>query len=248
MSRKILNLRWWFLGFCLIVILCLVAFLCSNEDEPVLGHKEHYIHRVVQACPHLPWHSSGSFVSIIKPAHSTSVGMGVDFENGARDDAWNQSTCETYFSVPCMKQPYHPGPWEIRLYKNTKWEKAVAWNVPCVEPLCTEPIPLLISFAWQDSLQRCIDMALPFTDFVAVDVRSNGSDVLLLEINGAFGMPYGWATEPESKTSVIIQHFNWIKDRISKGIYQMSIERILNLLCLGLERQTMKKKAGKIWF
>jgi hypothetical protein len=170
--------------------------------------------------------------------------MGVDFE----DWQWNLKLCEEYFQVPCIKQPYHPGSWEIRLYKSLVWEKAVGWKVPCVEPECKEPIPLLVHYSWQELLQECIDEALPHTDFVAVDVRSNGSDILLLEINGAFGMPYAWATEPDSKTSVIVQHFKWIKDRISKGIYNINIERLLSLICLGYERQTMKRKKGKIWF
>ena len=170
--------------------------------------------------------------------------MGVDFEDGV----WSQNYCEEYFQVPCMKQPYHPGSWEIRLYKSVVWENSVGWKVPCVEPECKEPIPLLVHFSWQENLQECIDKALPNTHFVAVDVRSNGSDILVLEINGAFGMPYAWATEPESKTGVFVQHYRWIKDRISRGIYQINVERILNLICLGVERQTMNKKKGKIWF
>ena len=176
--------------------------------------------------------------------------MGVDFEDEDEKSIsyWNVKKCQEYFSVPCMKQPYHPGPWEIRLYKSKTWQNATAWRVPCVEPNCVEPIPLLVNFAWQQDLQDCIDRALPFSDFVAVDVRSNGSDVLVLEINGAFGMPYAWATEHESNTGIIVQHFNWIKDRISTGIYQINVERILNLICLCLERQTMNKKKGKIWF
>jgi len=238
-------LIWWFYGLCFLSLLCFLSFLCSNKEEPVLGHKELYIDRVKQTCPHLPWHTpKKDFFSVIKPAHSTSVGMGVDFETSE----WTREKCESFFSIPCMIQPYHPGPWEVRLYKSIVWEPSVAWKVPCIKPQCEEPIPHLISFSWQKDLQACIDKAFPHTDFMAVDVRSTGNDLLVLEINGTFGMPYAWATNPLSKTDVIVQHFKWIKDRIQHGIYSLSIERIFNLICLGGERHLMNKKQGNIWF
>ena len=171
--------------------------------------------------------------------------MGVDYEK----TEWSKEMCESLFSIPCMVQPYHPGPWEVRLYKSREWDShSVAWQVPCVEPACTEPVPHLVTFPWQEALQKCIDKALSQTEFMAVDVRSNGKDVLLLEINGAFGMPYAWATNPHSKTDVVVQHVKWIKDRIQQGLASFSIERIINLLCLGLERHFMPKKKGNIWF
>jgi hypothetical protein len=231
----------WISGLSLLFLLGLWAFLCANKEEPVLGNKEIYLQRLEQCT--LPLFTQGSR-SIVKPSHATSVGMGVDFHSSS----WTLSKCQDLLGVPCMMQPYHPGPWEVRLYKSKEWQDSVAWNVPCEEPMCTEPIPLKVNFSWQTKLQECIDAQFPHTQFMAVDVRSNGDDVLVLEINGAFGMPYAWATDLDSKTSVIVNHLRWITDRVHSGLYQLSVERLLSLLFLGVERQLMTKTKGKIWF
>ena len=218
------------------------AFLCANQEEPVLGHKEIYLDRLT---PCNLKSNVSSDRKVIKPAHATSVGMGVDFNSSE----WTKHQCESLLGVPCMHQTYHPGPWEVRLYKSKTWSSsAVAWKVPCEEPLCQEPIPLQINFSWQTKVQECIDHHFPFTDFMAVDVRSDGSDSLVLEINGAFGMPYEWATDTGSKSSVITNHAQWIIDRVSAGARQLNLERLVSLLMLGIERQLMTKTKGKIWF
>jgi len=237
-----LSLLGWISGLCLLFLLGFVAFLCANKEEPVLGNKEIYLQRLKNCNVPL---FQGSVQRIVKPSHATSVGMGVDFLSST----WTLEQCETLLGVPCMMQPYHPGPWEIRLYKSKVWDAhSVAWNVPCEEPLCSEPIPLKVNFSWQKKLQECIDSQFPSTDFMAVDVRSNGDDVLVLEINGAFGMPYAWATDIDSKTSVIINHLHWITDRVHTGLKHLSLERLVALLFLGVERQLMTKTKGKIWF
>ena len=181
---------------------------------------------------------------VIKPAHSTSVGMGVDFLSST----WTIEVCESELGVPCMKQTYHPGPWEVRLYKSRVWDsEAVAWRVPCVLPDCEEPFPFKTVFPWQERIQSCIDRAFPNSPFLAVDLRTNGTNVLILEINGAFGMPYHWATQ-KGHVAVIVEHYQWITQRISSGIYNLSIENLIKLLLLGIERQAMKKVKGNIWF
>ena len=218
------------------------SFLCANKEEPVLGNKEIYLDRLAQ-CKVLTFHSTGQ--KVVKPAHATSVGMGVDFSS----EEWTVKKCESLLGVPCMQQDYHPGPWEVRLYKSKVWdESAVAWKVPCEEPTCQEPYPLKTIFPWQSQLQACIDQHFPFTEFMAVDVRSDGSNVLVLEINGALGMPYAWATDIHSKSSVIINHMQWISDRISAGLKNINFEQLFSLLMLGVERQLMTKTKGKIWF
>jgi len=180
----------------------------------------------------------------VKPAHSTSVGMGVDFLSRK----WTVALCESELAVPCMLQPYHPGPWEVRLYKSVKWDpEAVAWKVPCIQPECEEPYPFLTRFPWQSDLEARIDRAFPNSPFLAVDARTNGQDLLVLEINGALGMPYHWATQ-QGHTAVVLEHLRWISDRVRQGIKTLSLETILKLLVLGVERQIMKKIQGKIWF
>jgi hypothetical protein len=221
----------------LLFFICVLCFCCANIEEPVLGHKELFLDRLS-----LPFIESKQ--TIVKPAHSTSVGMGVDFKSSE----WTRNICEDTLGVPCMEQPYHEGPWEVRLYKSNCWDKeAVAWNVPCTPPECLEPFPFLTRFPWQKDLEDKIDQVLPHSSFLAVDARTNGRNVLVLEINGAFGMPYHWATQ-SGHSAVVNEHVKWFADRVRAGAKQFSLTNLLKLLFLAIERQAMKKVKGKIWF
>jgi hypothetical protein len=240
----------WFLSLCFLLTLCVWSFCCANEEEPVLGHKELLLDRLEQ-CMEMGEHYLGN---VIKPAHSTSVGMGVDRESEHSDSTmlttrYTKETCEKNYNVPCMSQPYHPGPWEVRLYKSGAWiSSAVVWKVPCLPPQCTEPYPFLTRFPWQDQVESCINKALPWSPYISVDIRTNGEDVRVLEINGVFGMPYNWAATNDSTYTVIQDHAKWIVDRIRAGANQLSILRLLQLAQLGFERQFMPRGPSKIWF
>ena len=208
----------------------------------MLGHKELLLDRL--KCSLSFNETTSTSIQVVKPAHSTSVGMGVDFLSLH----WTQELCETKLGVPCMTQRYHPGPWEVRLYKSNVWDaEAVAWKVPCNPPECEEPFPFTTRFPWQAHLEACIDRAFPNSPFLAVDVRSNGEDYLVLELNGALGMPYHWATQ-QGHTAVLTEHLKWISDRVRAGVYNFSVQNLVKLALLGMERQVMKKIKGKIWF
>jgi len=236
-------LRWWFGVTVFLLLVSFFSFLCANEEEPVLGNKEILLDRLTQCSLKSNLHLNS--VNVVKPSHSTSVGMGVDKEN----KNWTRELCEKLFSVPCMTQPYHPGPWEVRMYKSGEWHRnAVAWRVPCEPPECNEPYPFLTRFDWQSQVEDCISNVLPFSDFLAVDLRTDGSDVLVLEINGSFGMPYHWAAINDSTYSLILDHAQWIIDRIKSGTRKLSLVRILDLIVLAVERQLMYRGETKIWF
>jgi hypothetical protein len=246
---------------CLLIVLCIWSFCCANEEEPVLGHKELILDRL-DHCISMADHQLGN---VIKPAHSTSVGMGVDHETGLGLETspnqmsysqneyipkrYTKEKCEEMYNVPCMSQPYHPGPWEVRLYKSGSWiSSAVVWKVPCQPPQCTEPYPFLTRFPWQSKVEACINSALPLSSFLSVDIRTTGEDVRVLEINGVFGMPYNWAATNDSTYSVIHDHAQWILERIRAGANQLSLLRLLELVQLGVERHFMTRGPSKIWF
>jgi hypothetical protein len=130
-----------------------------------------------------------------------------------------------------MEQPYHPGPWEIRLYKSKQWYSSIAWLVPSGQNMT-------LDFPWVKDLQRCIDKALPSTPFLSVDVRSNGTDLLVLEVNGTAGMPYEWTLD---QTSMPLDLWNWFYQRYSAGLQKLQWTKTLMLLCLIFQRAHVRQ-------
>lgn len=147
--------------------------------------KDHLVARLEASCPDLPWASAGA-KNVVKPVQGTNMGRGVDMES----ETWTVAQCETAFKVPCMRQSFHPGPWEVRMVQHGgAWDPSVAWVVPSEASV---PAALRVSFPWEDSLKTCVESTLPEMPFVALDVRSSGRDIRVLEVNGAFGIPFQW--------------------------------------------------------
>jgi hypothetical protein len=208
----------------------MASFVCANGEEPSLSHKQLYLDRVYQACPTLPWltldaQSSGA---IVKPAHASSVKTGVKLAQ------WSVQSCQENLGVPCIAQPYHPGPWEVRLYKSRHWNPTVMFLAGVEE---AEEKSGIANFTWIPQLQACIDTALPFTPFLSADIRTDGESLLLLEINGAAGMPYLWSTE---EVSLPWEMFHWLKSRISAGVKALSLDRLLKILLVLFQRQGVR--------
>jgi hypothetical protein len=206
--------------------LCTLSFFSANVEEPAFSHKKLFLDRIHAECPHLPTLKLHKEMSgaIVKPAHGTSVKVGVKLGE------WSIPMCERLGS-PCIEQPYHPGPWEIRLYKSRHWYSPVSWIVPRGENI-------KIDFPWVNELQKCIDRALPLTQFLSVDVRSNGTDLLVLEVNGVAGMPFEWTL---GETSLPFDMWTWFYQRYSEGINTLQWDKTLKLLCLVFQRTHLRR-------
>ena len=220
----------WCIGFLLSLTVCLLGFYSANVEEPSLSHKKLFLDRIHSQCPHLYMGLEPETCgAIVKPAHGTSVKTGVKLGQ------WSIDMCQTQLGSPCMEQPYHPGPWEIRLYKSKHWYSSIAWIVP-------EGQNTKLNFPWIQELQGCIDRALPLTPFLSVDVRSNGTNLLVLEVNGTAGMPYEWTL---GETSLPRDLWRWFYDRFSTGINQLQLDKTLKLLCLVFQRSHVRRVASR---
>jgi hypothetical protein len=208
----------------------MAGFVCANGEEPSLSHKQLFLDRVHSACPDLPWFKnfSQSSGAIVKPAHGSSVKTGVKLGQ------WSIEDCQASLGVPCIDQPYHPGPWEVRLFKSQHWSPTVTFLAGRKE---AEEISGVANFEWIPQLQACIDTALPLTPYLSADIRTNGMDILLLEINGSAGMPYLWATE---EVTLPWDMFQWLYSRYKAGITNMSLDRILKILLVLFQRQVVR--------
>jgi len=230
LKRK--RILWFYtLGFFMLLGLCVLSFFSANAEEPSLSHKELFIQRIQAQCPSLPWitleNQSGA---IIKPAHASSVKRGVKLGE------WSQAECQDTLNVPCMSQAYHAGPWEVRLYKSWEWSPAIMWLAQFPS---TESTNSIANFTWLKPLQHCIDKALPNTHFMAVDVRTNGDDILVLEVNGVAGMPYTWTS---GETSLGSDFWSWLYYRFLSGLNNLSVDRLIKILLLLVQRQQVVRR------
>jgi hypothetical protein len=222
------------MGFLVALCFCAASFYCANAEEPAYSHKQLWLHRIQSTCPHMFSIPSGITGAVVKPAHASSVKTGVKL------GYWSVEECETTLHVPCMHQPYHPGPFEVRLYKSVHWEPAVAWMAKRAED---EQSNMLLNFEWVQSLQHCIDEALPFTPFLAVDIRSNGSDIQLLEVNGVAGMPFLWTT---GESDMPHELFAWVWRRYKAGLDKLQWDKVLKFFLLFIQRQHVRGVAIRL--
>lgn len=223
------------MGFLVALCVCAAGFYCANAEEPAFSHKQLMLDRIHAQCPHMfasaPTLMTGA---IVKPAHASSVKTGVKLGQ------WSVEQCEASLHVPCMHQMYHPGPLEVRLYKSMQWEPAVAWMARRAE---TEETNMLLDLEWVASLQECIDAALPLTPFLSVDIRSNGTDIQLLEVNGVAGMPFLWTTGESSMPSEL---FTWLWSRYKAGLGHLQWDKVLKFFLLLIQRQHVRGVAIRI--
>jgi hypothetical protein len=223
------------MGFLLALSFCAAGFFCANAEEPAFSHKQLMLDRIQTTCPELfspiPSNMTGA---IVKPAHASSVKTGVKLGQ------WSVAECEFFLHVPCMHQFYHPGPFEVRLYKSGQWEPTVSWMAKRAE---TEETNMLLNFSWTKSLQNCIDVALPFTPFLAVDIRSNGTDIQLLEVNGVAGMPFLWTTGESSMPNEL---FSWVWSRYKAGLGQLQWDKVIKFVFLLFQRQHVRGEAIRV--
>jgi len=223
-----------------LVLLFLTWIASANTVEPMLLRKDDLVHRLEAACPTLPWAlPSGEFV--IKPVSGTNMGRGVDKESSA----WTVAHCQSAFGVPCMRQDFHAGPWEVRVVRNdTEWDPSVAWVVPSEH---ATPAALRVTFPWEGQLRACVKSVLPDMEFVALDVRTNGTDVRVLEVNGSFGIPFQWTV---GDTSFGTDLFRWLVVRAWEGAQHPSrwVPRLAAFAANQWFKLRVRHKPSRFWF
>jgi hypothetical protein len=160
-------------------------------------------------------------------------------------DGWTVDDCKREFGVACMRQPYHKGPWEVRIVRNdTTWDSSIAWVVPSEHDT---PAALRVSFPWDDELRKCVATVLPDMKFVALDVRTNGSDVRVLEVNGSFGIPFQWTV---GDVSFGTDMFRWLVARAWEGAQhpQRWVPRLVQYLANQIFKLRVRHKPSRFWF
>ena len=158
---------------------------------------------------------------------------------------WTVAQCENSFRVPCMRQPFHPGPWEVRMVQHDgAWDPSVAWVVPSESSV---PAALRVSFPWQDELQKCVTSTFPEMRFVALDVRTSGTDLRVLEINGSFGIPFQWTVGDVDFGSDM---FRWCISRAWQGAQhpQRWLARLMVYVGNQWFKFQVRHHASRFWF
>jgi len=177
--------------------------------------KDTVLSRLHAECPSVPWRVHDPRAQhVVKPVWGTSMGRGVNLES----EAWTVQTCENMFQGACMRQPYHPGPWEVRITRTgSAWDPSIAWVVPSEH---AEPAALRVQFPWESELHACVERVLPRTPFLSMDVRTDGVDVEVLEVNGAFGIPFQWSV---GDVGFGTDMFRWLASRTVAGAQHPSL-------------------------
>ena len=215
----------------LLVFLLFLCMMCANLTEPS-HHNKLDVVDALSSCP-VPWRTEHTSW-VVKPQRGTSQGKGV-----SQDPAWTIDKCQT-LGVKCGRQGYHPGPIEGRMYKSGTWKRTIVWDVPT-----KDPDPRHASFPWERQLQHCIDSLLPGSPALAVDFRTNGTDVQVMEVNGTFGIPLEWTM------GSVIDLPKWVFDRIMFGVLALLQGRLkyLHQDLYNLYTQIrLRKTFSNVWF
>ena len=160
----------------------------------------------------------------MKPDAGTSGSAGV----GAETHAWTRDVCAAAAGVPCMRQPRHPGPVEVRLVKSGAWEEPVCF-VAGWRDRATDAPAWACDPPWTHAVQRAIDDAVG-EPCVSVDVRADGTSYLILEVNGVWGIGYEWVLGRAP--------WRWVWERVLRGVIALLRHP---LRCAGAAAQFARK-------
>lgn len=213
----------------ILLVLLFLCMTCANLTEPSHRNKLDVVDAL--ATCKVPWRTEHTSW-VVKPQRGTSQGKGVSQD-------WTVEACEAALGVACGRQGYHPGPIEGRMYKSGTWRRTIVWDVPT-----KDPDPRYASFPWEAQLQRCIDAALPHSPALAVDFRTNGDDVQVMEVNGTFGIPLEWTMGSVSSLPM------WVVDRIFYGFLALlQGRRAFDQDLYNLYTQIrLRKTFSNVWF
>lgn len=175
---------------------------------------------------------------VVKVAFGGSAGRGVSRE-------WSIEQCERETGQRCFKQEYFKGPWEARLVRNNyEWEVPVRWPVPWPQDGTLPPVESFSSVQVA-SLQEKIAKTFPLTPFLSVDCRidSDGT-VNVVELNGGYGTTFQYLLK---KSPFLFNLLQWAVPRVSAGLWQLSLQRIWALICLGATKFYMRHAKRGTW-
>ena len=226
-----------FCGVVLLVVVIVIAVLCmvfANDPEPAFLDKQEVLRQLYAVCPHLQTFHSDQ--KVVKPSMWSSAKAGV----GKKSVHWTVAQCEAAFGVKCMEQPYHGGPYEYRLVKSLVWEPTIGFLAPWTDANTDAPTFWAVDPRVQN-LQRCVDKAFPAAPYLSVDVRVGHKNILVLEVNGVFGIPYSWV-----KTSHL--PLAWVWKRVYAGAKRLTTGRAdLRRVALAFQKVVLRHRIAKRW-
>ena len=160
-----------------------------------------------------------------------SVGVGLE------TDEYTLDICEKEFGV-CLRQPYHSGPYEIRLCKDGVygWKKPFVFVAGWKYGDWIDPPHFEMDLVpdWIDHIQNSIDYLFVNTPFLSVDIRANKEDYLILEINGGMGIGFEWVDN---------YSIQWLFSRIQAGLFTFrGFQRIIPAMTKIIQRHVQSKK------
>lgn len=175
----------------------LVCILSANTYEPLLERKTSSIQKLTDCFP--PFFANDF---VVKPERLCgSLGVGKETPE------WNLQICEIWSKEPCLRQPFHPGPWELRFTKSLTWS-AEGFIAGWQDRSADAPAFQVDVHDFQDILS-CVDRRIP--ELISFDLRANSkTEFLLCEVNGAFGIDYSWVV---GRPNVV-----WLLSRIQAGV------------------------------
>lgn len=228
----------WQILLVLLVLFC--SFLSANTVEPAFLNRQQLLEYVIHSCP-LPLFQD-SKQRVIKPVWGSHNGKGVNVES----HSWTIPICEQETNGSCFAQVYHPGPWEGRLTREDHEWKITAWKVPWLDTR-TDPPAIEPHFPWVEEVKYCLTRVLPQTPFLALDFRTNGFDILPLEINGAYGLTYEFVLE---KKHIMMELVYWILLRSLYGFYNVDqwVFRLAQNMHLWYHKWKTRRVPSQVWF
>lgn len=217
--------------FCLLCIF--MFFLSANRFEPAFTSKQVLLNLLGQ--------SFQNNESVVKPVWGTHNGKGVQ----KKSSDWTIQICEKQFHVACFEQPYHAGPWEGRMVREFHHWKTVAWMVPWFYD--DDPPRIRPSFPWEKDVQKIIMELFPYSPFLAIDFRTDGTNILILEINGAYGLTYDFIFD---ENVFIFEMLQWFMKRMIVGALQPDLwgYRLWEILQLWKYKYSTKALPSQVWF
>lgn len=224
----------FFIFLCMSILCIFMCFLSANRFEPAFTSKQVLLNLLQQTF-------QNENQTVIKPVWGTHNGKGVR----KKSLDWTIPICENLFQVSCYEQPYHEGPWEGRMIREFHHWKTTAWLVPWL--FNNEPPRFYAEFPWEKEVQENIMQLFPDSPFLAIDFRTNGTNVLILEINGAYGLNYDFIFDENNFAFVM---FQWFVKRAIHGFFQPDLwfSRLSQIFNLWSFKYSTRSLPSQVWF
>lgn len=214
------------IGICFSV-LCILG---ANAEEQAFQNKAVALSKASVCTVH---YENPRMEHIVKPGNGCgSVGVGKEVYQ-----RWDLDICASWSNESCIRQPLHPGPWELRfVLSNGVWRGfgfVAAWNADT----CDSPLFEVDIVEWFDILS-CIQGRFPDSPNLALDIRAaSTASWVLCEVNGALGIDYSWVLG--------IPDVAWLAARLQGGL--AACARGLYRLPRALRKTLHRHRLAKEW-